>query len=80
MNMKTYLENRIAEGLVRRIACQAWYSLPENDRRVNRDSNNKIIDKRQGQYVQTGNRKKPRAGWYWRPARFPELYGTDVPV
>ena len=47
MNMKTYLEKRIAEGLVRRIACQAWYGLPENDRRKNHDNHNKIIDKRQ---------------------------------
>ena len=53
MNMKTYLENRIAEGLVKRISCQAWYSLPENNRRKNHDNNDKIIDKRQGQHVQT---------------------------
>ena len=52
MNMKIYLENRIAEGLVRRIACQAWYGLPENDRRKNHDNHNKIIDKRQSQHFQ----------------------------
>ena len=71
--MKTYLENRIAEGLIRRIACQAWYGLPKNDRRKNRDNNNKIIDKRQSIDVQDFDSKKPRTGWKWRAERFPEL-------
>ena len=53
MNMKTYLENRIAEGLVKRIARQAWYSLPENNRRKTHDNDDTIIDKRQGQHLQT---------------------------
>ena len=52
MNMKTYLENRIAEGLVRRIARQTWYSLPENDRRKTHDNNYQEPDKRQSQHFQ----------------------------
>ena len=62
MNMKTYLENRIAEGLVKRIACQAWYSLPENNRRKNHDNNDTIIDKRQGQHLQTEPGKSQGTG------------------
>ena len=81
MNMKTYLENRTSEWLVRRIACQAWYSLPGNNRRKNHDCNDKIIDKRQSVNVQVERDESKRISRKrWGFENFHEFRRIDVQV